>query len=113
MARVDADAVLTDLSAWIAETKTGYGREELLRQIATLRRRHAVGEDLLDRVIRLYGGPVELLRHLARMAEQTPEAVPSVVDADERGGSKADDLGHTTTRGGHDGRAERIPAHAG
>lgn len=111
MARVDAEAVLDDLTAWIAEAKTGYGRTELLEQIARLRKRHRVGEDLLERAIRLFGGPRELLRHLTRLIEETPETPPADADAVERGDDKVHATGHTKTRGGHDG--SRNGAHAG
>lgn len=111
MGRVDAEAVLDDLTAWIADEKTGYGREELLRKVALLRKRHAVGEDLLDRAIRLFGGPRELLRHLSRLIEHEPEALPSGPDAGENAdGGKASDPGHATTRGGHDGSRNGVHA---
>lgn len=96
MARTDWEAAYTELQAWVAETKPGYGQQELLAKMAELAHVHKVPEDLLQRAARLYGGPA--FREAIQTAETDPALVPAAPGREGQPPPPTDD------RGGHSGR---------
>jgi hypothetical protein len=98
MPRADYEAVIRDLTAWIATAKPGYGRQELLEQIATLQKRHEVSEDLIDRALRLFGGRLVL----QNVISQLPATEPTGGGGSASPG-KASGPGPTMSQEAHDG----------
>lgn len=99
MALIDYEAAWHALAARLASEKTGYGRNELAQIMAETASAHRVSETLQERMLRLYGGRLVLTSH-------TPEVVPATDGEAELGDGKVNGSGHSTTRGGHDGRRE-------
>lgn len=92
----DAQAAWEELAETVG-TREGWGTDRLLAQMRKLETKHVLAEGLLQRVMRLYPGQLQLV--VINPAEVVPNGAAGAVPSPAEAGAAP-----ATDPGGHDGR---------
>ena len=108
MSQVDYEAAWHELAATVDARPSGWGTRNLLAEMARLQAKHRVSENLLDRVVRLYGVGALMSRLINREVDASgPGGTPPSADR-----ADASDIEGLGGRDEHHTDRAAVPVHA-